>query len=335
MMNRTIAVLLVVACAASGRALAEADAGSQSQEPGGKQIVARITSFETAADHLELRYEIRNNSAEEIWICDDMDAESPLDFETVACPDGYVLFIRLRLGMPCGWWRLLPPDAKYVRIMSGECYASSIRLALPIRQQPILSGRSAHRPEKISRARRVVLEVGYFRGDLAGRVAVLARELETVGEAWLAQGGDAHLETKLGENRKLLLKRMNEAASSDERQRMQEELDELDAACRQVLQHSMCGSSISAYSETLDMEIPFALFGHLGDKAPDGTKCKSELVIPYSYSEFIERERFLKVTLDDVTIPHLPPRYLDLTQGIPWKKERLDTRREADFANKR
>ena len=100
-----------------------------------------VGPFQVQKDRLDLCFEITNNSKQEIWVCDDIDVNSPVDCETVASLDGSTLMIRLRLGLPIGWWRSLPLDGKYVRLAGGQHYVASLWYALPMRLQPVLTSR--------------------------------------------------------------------------------------------------------------------------------------------------------------------------------------------------
>ena len=291
-----------------------------------EQIELRITSFDASGDHLDLHYEIDNNSPGEIWICDDVDIDSAIEFEIIASLDGSTLLIRERLGIPLGWWRFIPPSGRYVPVASGGRYAATVRIALPVRQQPVLTSRSAHHPEQLGKANRVILEVGYIPGDLPAKVAALVRDGDKAHERSLAEKDELHIEEqKLTEQFLQLHKMLEESTAAEERERLQAELHEVE-----LPEERLDGAIIAAwarsfvYLEGLDIQIPEFMLMDLETIGRASEDSEEHLSIPHSYTQHVERERFLRCIVKGVQVLHLPPRYLDLTGTVPWQKTRLD-----------
>jgi len=293
---------------------------SSFQTTGQGQVTLRISPLRIRNDRWDLLYEVCNDSEREIWLCDDVDTESPVDFETVASLDGSTLSIRLRLGIPLGWWRFQPTNGRYVRLAARQRYTSVLWFALPVRQQPVFSSRSAHHPEEQRQANRLVLEVGYFPGDLSMKVQTLIRDANEVTDQWrTADEQFFKREDALEAQRLGLSKRMKSVADETEKERLKREYDELEAQLERLTDVFMLRNRASLYIESLGMEIPVELFEMLRD-VPPLKDSRDDLVIPYEYAQEVEKEHFVRATLEKVTLPYLPPRYFESTQKAPWGK---------------
>jgi hypothetical protein len=139
-----------------------------------------VTSVEVRDHHFRLDYRVENHSKLDIWICDAMALGEP-SFEAVASEDGRTLTIRKRIGLP---WELFR-DAlrtRYVRLKAERSLSGSLVIPLPARSQPIVSSQGF--PKSSEHVQHIVLEIGYYKGDLLAKIldALYGLELLTFEE---------------------------------------------------------------------------------------------------------------------------------------------------------
>lgn len=121
---------------------------------------------------LELRWKIRNDSDQDVWICSGVGwvaygDPTGLDYEAYFDED-QTFVIRRRLDVPTLVVYYIWPEGLYVRLRTGEELTESLLLTLPVR--PCRMFITPPDPTKLGSlyvARRLVLEVGYHTKDLA------------------------------------------------------------------------------------------------------------------------------------------------------------------------
>jgi len=79
---------------------------------------------------LELSYEIRNDSQQNVWLCDSVSVN--YNFEVYPDEDGQTLIIRKRLGVPSLTFWQVQPSGKYIRLRPGQKRIESLFLTVPI-----------------------------------------------------------------------------------------------------------------------------------------------------------------------------------------------------------
>ncbi len=117
---------------------------------------------------LELRYKVRNNSDQDIWVCNGVGwvqyDDDTLDYEAYYEEESQTIVIRRRLDVPLFVVYYIWPQGRYVRLRAGEERSESLSLKIPVRHnwlfKPILE-----KPGIIF-ARRLVIEIGYLTKDL-------------------------------------------------------------------------------------------------------------------------------------------------------------------------
>jgi hypothetical protein len=298
--NLLICLMMVSGCSQSRMDTAVEPGRSGYTEAGVTLSVEHVTM---SADRVELRYQIRNDSGEEIWYCDDMDADRPIDCETVASRDGETLFLRMRLDMPNGWWHVYTyPYGRYRRLASREVHRGVLSMACPVQQHPVLTSRSAHHRREVKKARFLVLEIGYFCGDVPGRLLDILREAAEEHESFAADLGQLRRDISRRETDLEQLTEPSqraEAATTIERLRRQE-------ARLQLLWES---GRLHLPEEYFDTSESF--LGALEDRRPQIDEAADVTTVPYLYGREVgEAEHLLSATMVDVSIPYLPPRYL-------------------------
>jgi len=141
-------------------------------------VTIATTMLEVTDKTLEWCYRITNSSVEDAWVCDTPSVRSRSgNFEVYLADDAETLKIRRRLGVPSRLLWSLPPTGRYVRLRAGESRAESLLLPLPIRPQRIFQSRR-HAEGTHMRATRVVIDIGFYPGDLPEMVLAILQETE-------------------------------------------------------------------------------------------------------------------------------------------------------------
>jgi hypothetical protein len=140
-------------------------------------------------ESFELRYEIRNRSDKDIWICKEVDIDNSHQFEAYLSEDRQTLVIRRRLDVPIVGIFREQPRGQYMRLRAGQSQTETLLLSLPVRHIPVFSSRD-HTNYAVY-VKRLTLEIGYYRGDLPAMVLHL---LEGADEA-IKEGRNSNLDS--------------------------------------------------------------------------------------------------------------------------------------------
>jgi hypothetical protein len=153
---------------------------------------------------LEVRYQIRNNSGHDIWVCDDTNVTGLWHIETYLLPEEQTLVIRRRLGVPANiFWSGGVPDGRYVRLRHGQVREESLSFALPVRSRRVY----AHTQEasgSLTYANRLLVDIGYYDEDLPRLIRRILDEAEGGASPWFfipTLGREFHVETLYRLNR--------------------------------------------------------------------------------------------------------------------------------------
>ncbi len=123
-----------------------------------------------------MSYEIRNNSQQDVWICDSV--HERYNFEIYLEEDSQILTIRKRLGVPSAiHWRS-QPSGKYMRLCPGEKRTESLLLALPVNSINVYKSKGSKQLHRFVNANRLAIEIGYYVGDLPEIFFDMIRETE-------------------------------------------------------------------------------------------------------------------------------------------------------------
>ena len=134
-----------------------------------------LTELKVTDKILELRYNIRNDSKQDIWICEALNRFGA--FEVVMAEDNETLLIRRRLDLPMKNTSLGDqPLGQYVRLCPGESHIESLLLYLPVRPRPMFWGRILG--NDIKQVKRLKIEMGFYSGDLRGMIFSMLDEEE-------------------------------------------------------------------------------------------------------------------------------------------------------------
>jgi hypothetical protein len=159
----SIAVLLFVCTSRVAQGQPRDTANGDSQGIGGVSITALGRPAVTEG-RLSWLFQIRNDQSQDIWVCDAMDGLAP--YEAYLAEDNKTLCIRRRLDLPT----TLPasPRGLYVRLRAGEARTELASFPLPMIPHYLLQADRTDQPPEF--ATRVVLEIGYYVGDLPATV---------------------------------------------------------------------------------------------------------------------------------------------------------------------
>jgi hypothetical protein len=158
---------------------------SEGEPNGTKSARISLVGFEVGEGKLDLRYEITNGSSQDIWFCDDMYVNGKSHHETLLDADGHTVTIRRRLDVPIG----TPPShglaglffgrhlLTFSRLRPGQRHAESLSFPLPMEGHRILSRQQP--TAGVMQANRMVVQIGYYAGDLPGAIRQMLEEAES------------------------------------------------------------------------------------------------------------------------------------------------------------
>ncbi len=135
-----------------------------------------VTLLEIDNNTLNLSYEIRNNSQQEIWICENSNVGSS-KFEVYMADDDQTLQVRRRLDVPMEGFGE-QKFGRYTRIRIGEIQKESLSLPLPVRPQYIFAGLRYPQPKNIEHAKQLLIEIGFYSGNLPTMIFDLLNDAE-------------------------------------------------------------------------------------------------------------------------------------------------------------
>ncbi|MHC4434086.1 MAG: Hint domain-containing protein [Planctomycetota bacterium] len=131
-------------------------------DPQGPGVTMALTRLDVNDTELELSYKIKNDTDHNVWICDNVDVYTTLDFEVYLDEDEQSLLIRRRLDVPTAWQWISCPYGRYVLLRSGQERNESLSLAVPVQPRRLF----ASELETSDHAGRLVLEIGFYNEDL-------------------------------------------------------------------------------------------------------------------------------------------------------------------------
>jgi len=135
-----------------------------------------MTKLDINDKTLKLSYKIRNDSEQDIWVCEDVDVNDEWDFEGYLVEDNQILTIRKRLNVWANLESYRQRVGMYVRLRASEERAESFSLTVPVHPRNVYeAGRPAKGPEY---ATRLAIETGYYSGDLPGKIRGILEKTE-------------------------------------------------------------------------------------------------------------------------------------------------------------
>lgn len=164
-MNRYISFIAALTLCVSLATSPQAETGDDSDSEVETDVAIVLTKFDVNDTNLELSYQIRNDSNDDIWICKYIDVfGTDQSYQVLTTEDGHILVARRRLEEMGDILWYVPPESRYIRLRPGENRIESLSLTLPVESFYDYSGKEGY-------ATRLVVEVGYYPGDLPGMIS--------------------------------------------------------------------------------------------------------------------------------------------------------------------
>ena len=142
-----------------------------------------VTKLDINDEALNLVYEIRNNSEDDVWILVGWYQFTDNTFGMGAgvriAEDGQTLTIRARFKGTTPGIGFQPDYGRFVRLRSGDSQTESIFMTIPVSFGP-QSKHAGQQEQIIKNATRLAIELGYYRGNLPERILKTLKPPENV-----------------------------------------------------------------------------------------------------------------------------------------------------------
>ncbi len=194
MSRLTTTVLVALLCIQRPTPAQTADGAGSIATNDANAVTIEQIGLEKNGDFIEIRYRIRNDSKQDIWLCETL-GFTRYRFEVYLADDDETLVIRRRLAVPTSVVWSLAPTGAYVRLASGQARNESLLLRLPVEQRVVFASGSGRGATVL--ARRVVIEIGYYTGSPFHRLT------ESYNEKWASARGPRLPQSKRNEVRAL------------------------------------------------------------------------------------------------------------------------------------
>jgi len=139
-----------------------------------------LTGFAATASMVEIQFRIKNDSDHDVWVCKSVDAVGGTYFEVHLAQETGALIVRRRFNVPqeISWDSI--PDARYVRLRSGEERSEVATLAVPI--ESVVAFTEGRVIDDMENVRHLRLEVGFYDEDLPELIRGILDEAEKFAE---------------------------------------------------------------------------------------------------------------------------------------------------------
>ncbi|MHC4511343.1 MAG: Hint domain-containing protein [Planctomycetota bacterium] len=161
-MNKSANLIMALGMCVFLASFTAAQAPKDVNDPQGPGVTMALTRLDVNDTNLELSYKIKNNTDHNVWICDNVDVHTTVDFEAYLAEDEQSLLIRRRLDVPTAWEWSFSPDGRYVLLRPGRERNESLSFDVPVKPQRVFASKLA----TSDHARRLVLEIGFYKEDL-------------------------------------------------------------------------------------------------------------------------------------------------------------------------
>jgi hypothetical protein len=172
---RRLAVVIFIStvCSLSGTQGERRRSSSREGDNDGAVKITPIGGPQISAEKSEWRYQIWNGSAQDVWVCGNLEIHC---CETHLSDDNETLLIQRHLSLHAERLPGVQPSARYLRLRKGETRTELVSFSLPIQPQYVVSEARQERP--LEDATHVVLEIGYYDGDLPGMILDMLHKAE-------------------------------------------------------------------------------------------------------------------------------------------------------------
>jgi hypothetical protein len=138
-----------------------------------------VTKLDISDKTLNLSYEIRNTTKQDIWILAGFGfAPDGSIFEVFMDEDDRTLVMQTRLDFPMTHITLHNLHGRYVLLRAGQTRTESVTLAIPV--HPAYPFGGGRRNKGIEQATHLAIKIGYYAGDLPKMIWGLIEKPETI-----------------------------------------------------------------------------------------------------------------------------------------------------------
>lgn len=176
-MNRpTILILDLTLCVLVAQCTQVANGSNLDGKNEKAAMVTVLGTLKVTNQCLDLRYQLKNDSEHDIWVCEDVTVNYDWDLEVFMAEENRILVIRRRLDVPASVYWSTPPIGRYIRLRAGENRTESLSLSVPVHACHVFTSREPmYRKEY---ATSLVFEIGYYDKDLPRIVRNILEEAE-------------------------------------------------------------------------------------------------------------------------------------------------------------
>jgi len=172
----TIIIVMLILCITSETLLPAKPAVDSGAEKKVSEPIIVLTGLTVGDTTFELKYKIKNGSDHDVWICDWEDEYGGLQFQVYFSEKGQTLIIHRRLDVLPEYKFMYHPCGHYVRLQAEEERHESLSFGLPVNVRLLRTARQNLQIPTF--ARRLVLEIGFYNGDLPGMISEVLTEAE-------------------------------------------------------------------------------------------------------------------------------------------------------------
>ena len=140
-----------------------------------------ITKIDIIDMSLELSYEIKNESDQDMWILAGIGSTDVSD-EAFMNKDNRTLLIRKRLDVPFGGGNGIP-YFRYVLLRVGKTLTESVKCSLPFHTQYGFGDGFRREAQGLEYATRMAIEIGYYTDDLPERIRSVLEKADKIDTA--------------------------------------------------------------------------------------------------------------------------------------------------------
>jgi len=140
-----------------------------------------ITKLDIKNNSLELSYEIKNESVQDVWILAGF-GRTGVSAEAFMSKDNRTLLIRRRLDVPFGGGDGIP-YFRYVLLRAGKTLTESVKCSLPFHPQYGFGDGLRRQTRGLEYATRLAIEIGYYTDNLPERIRSVLEKADKINTA--------------------------------------------------------------------------------------------------------------------------------------------------------
>jgi hypothetical protein len=143
-------------------------------------LTISITNLDINDKTLNLSYEIRNTTNQDIWVLVGFGfPQNDTTFEVLMDMDDQTLLMQTRLDFPMIYITIHNLHGRYVLLRPGQIRTESVTLPIPVHPSCPFGG--GGRKQVVEQAKRLAIKIGYYSGDLPKMIWEVIEKPETIG----------------------------------------------------------------------------------------------------------------------------------------------------------